>query len=127
MGGGPINLPELVCESLRDSLSQAAVRGHLHPACTEELLSGVSTNHHHHPTTSCFCPSTENSNKDPRFRQQSPVISTYGRCMCCSALCKTRGQICRGAYVTQTSQTPGGDERRGRLIFHSHYYRLFPR
>lgn len=26
---GPINLPELVCESLRDSVSQAAVRGHL--------------------------------------------------------------------------------------------------
>lgn len=39
-GVGPINLPELVCESLRGSDSQAAVRGHLHQACTEELLSG---------------------------------------------------------------------------------------
>lgn len=51
----PINLPELVCESLRDSDSQAAVRGRLRLACTEELLSGFSTT----ANTSCYCPSTE--------------------------------------------------------------------
>lgn len=72
-----INLPELVCESLRDSDSQAAVRGHLRPGCTEELLSGFSTA----ANTSCYCPSTKNCNEDPRFRRQCPVISTYVRYM----------------------------------------------
>lgn len=76
-GGGPVNLPELVCESLRDSDSRAAMRGHRRLGLLR-LFPGFPTTTADNP---CFCPSTSAAASFPCFRQQSPVISNYGRCM----------------------------------------------
>lgn len=100
------------CESLRDGDSQAAARGHL---CTEELLSG-SLHQPPSPPPASVRPTKRRRGSPPQATQPL-VISTYGRLMAALPSVKTWGQICRGRYVTQTSQTPGGDERRSGSFF----------
>lgn len=106
-GNGPINLPELVCESLRDSLSQGAVRGHFHPSLHRGAVVMPLFLHHHLLLLSIRW----NLQRRPLPQAAQACDLHLWKMYGCCALCKTWGQICRSTYVTQTSQTPGWDER----------------
>ncbi len=103
--GGPINLPELVCESLRDRVSQAAARGHL---STEELLSGFFST----TSTSCFCPSSETATRVPASGNRalwSPLMEdVWLLCPLSNLGSALQGRLCNPKH----HRAPGGDERR---------------